>query len=205
VWSFDFCHDRAADGRRLKIFSVIDEFTRQCLTIEVHRRITGTNVVRVLDALDGAARGARAPALRQRPGVHLLGGEELAGACDGVGVVHCSRKPVGERVRESYHARLRDEMLDREEFATLAEARALLAAWREQYDQERPHSSLGYQTPEAFAAACRAEACSATLRRPRNDGEDEEKVAGNCCAGGGIENGGRSGGGFTDHVWRSKS
>ena len=76
---------------------------------------------------------------------------------------------------ESYHARLRDELLDREEFGSLTEARVLLEDWRAQYNQERPHSALGYKTPEEFAAACagasRAEPCSAALRRAQDDGE----------------------------------
>ena len=78
---------------------------------------------------------------------------------------------------ESYHARLRDELLEREEFGSLTEARVLLEDWRAEYNQERPHSALGYKTPEEFAAACadasRAEPCSAALRRAQHD---EEKV-----------------------------
>jgi transposase InsO family protein len=157
VWSFDFIHDRTADGRPLKIFSVIDEFTRECLTIEVHRRITGTDVVRVLDAL---------MTLHGVPG-HLRcdNGPEFIGAAvrawlgrSKVSALYIAPgSPWENAYAESYHARLRDEVLDREEFATLPEARALLESWRQEYNQERPHSALGYQTPEAFAAVCRDE------------------------------------------------
>ena len=83
---------------------------------------------------------------------------------------------------ESYHARLRDEVLNREQFETLSQAQAILAAWREQYNDQRPHSALGYQTPEAFAAAaaCRpAGPGSAALRPGRPDGEESMNE---CCA-----------------------
>jgi transposase InsO family protein len=188
VWSFDFCQDRTADGRPLKIFSVIDEFTRQCLTIEVHRRMSGTDVVRVLDAL---------MALCGVP-AHLRcdnGPEFICSAVQSwlkrakVSALYIAPgSPWENAYAESYHARLRDEVLDRTEFATLAEARAMLEGWREEYNQERPHSGLGYLTPAAFAeacgaAACRAEACSATLRRPRHDEEDEQKVVGSVALG----------------------
>jgi len=184
VWSFDFCHDRTADGRALKIFSVIDEFTRECLTIEVERRMTGTDVVRILESL-----------------MALYGVPEHL-RCDNGPEFICSAvrawvqrakvttlyiapgSPWENPYAESYHSRLRDEVLDREEFATLAEARALLSGWREEYNQERPHSGLDYNTPAAFAAACRdacrhAEACSAALRSPRHDDEENlvESVA----------------------------
>jgi IS30 family transposase len=90
---------------------------------------------------------------------------------------------------ESYHPWLRDEVLNRTEFATLAEARAVLSAWREEYNHERPHSALGYKPPAAFAAewacrhhhshgASRAEACSAALRSPRHDGEQQGDLQG---------------------------
>jgi putative transposase len=181
VWSFDFCHDRTADGRPLKIFSVIDEFTRECLTIEADRRMSGADVVRSLDAL---------MALRGVP-EHLRcdNGPEFVCAAVKIWLERAEvsalyiapGSPWENGYAESYHARLRDEVLERTEFATLAEARAVLSAWREDYNQERPHSALGYQTPAAFAAeaiaaACRrAEVCTATLRSPRHDDEDDEE------------------------------
>jgi transposase InsO family protein len=180
VWSFDFCHDRTADGRALKVFSVIDEYTRRCLTIETQRRITGIEVTRILEslmALYGVPEHVRCD----------NGPEFVASAVRSwlkrakVSALYIAPgSPWENAYAESYHARLRDEMLEREEFATLAEARALLEAWREEYNQERPHSALGYQTPEAFAEACRrAEPCSATLRRARHDDGDRimERVA----------------------------
>jgi len=182
VWSFDFCHDRTADGRALKIFSVIDEYTRRCLTIEVHRRITGTDVVRILQALMAlygvpqhlrCDNGPEFVCSAVRAWVQRRG-EKLSTLYIAPG------SPWENAYAESYHSRMSDEVLDREEFGTLAQARAILAAWREDYNHERPHSALGYKTPAAFAAACRhAEACSAALRSPRHDDEKElmESVA----------------------------
>lgn len=175
VWSFDFCHDRTSDAKALKVFSVIDEYTRRCLSIEVGRRITGTDVVRMLDAL---------MALHGVP-EHLRcdnGPEFVCSAVRawlkraGVSALYIApASPWENAYAESYHARLRDELLEREEFGSLAEARVLLEDWREQYNQERPHSALGYRTPSEFAAACaaasRARPCSAPLRRARHDGE----------------------------------
>ena len=178
VWTFDFCHDRTSDGKDLKVFSVIDEYTRECLLIEVQRRITGTDVVHLLDAL---------MALRGVP-EHLRCDNGPEFVCSAVrawlsktnvsALYIAPASPWENAYAESYHARLRDEMLDREEFVTLEQAAALLEIWREQYNQERPHSALGYKTPAAFAAACRAQACSATPRRPGHDEECVERVMG---------------------------
>jgi transposase InsO family protein len=178
LWSFDFCHDRTADGRGVKIFSVIDEFTRRCLGIEARRHITGADVVMVLKklfALHGVPQHVRCD-----------NGPEFV--CKAVRSWLSRRKvsalyiepgsPWENGYIESYHARLRDELLSREEFATLLEARALLELWRREYNQDRPHGALGYVTPDAFAAACRAELCSAALRRaPRDEEELLETVA----------------------------
>ena len=185
VWSFDFCHDRTADGRALKIFSVIDEYTRRCLAIEVQRRITGADVVRILSAL---------MALHGVPQhVRCDNGPEFVCAAvrawlkrAAVSALYIAPgSPWENAYAESYHARLRDEVLSREQLETPTQARAILEAWRQQYNDERPHSALGYQTPEAFAAACRRRAGpgSATLRPARHDGNG---FMNECCAANGT-------------------
>jgi len=175
VWSFDFCHDRTSDGKALKIFSVIDEHARRCLHIEVQRRITGMDVVRMLDAL--MAMYGVPEHLRCDNGPEFVCSAVRSWVSKArVATLYIAPgSPWENAYAESYHARLRDELLDREEFGSLTEARVLLEDWREQYNQERPHSALGYKTPEEFAAACagasRAEPCSAALRRAQHDGK----------------------------------
>jgi putative transposase len=169
VWSFDFCQDRTADGRSLRIFSVLDEFTRRCLTIQVERRFTGADVVSVLKELmkmHGAPDHVRCD-----------NGPEFV--CDAlrnwakrssVGTLYIEPgSPWENGIVESYHARLRDELLNREEFASLIQAKALLAIWRVEYNEQRPHGSLGYKTPAGFFESYRrAEPCSAALRMARH-------------------------------------
>jgi putative transposase len=179
VWSFDFCHDRTSDGGMLKVFSVIDEYTRRCLAMEVGRRMTGTEVVKILEAL--MALEGVPEHLRCDNGPEFVSSAVRAWVKKaGISALYIAPgSPWENAYAESYHARLRDEMLEREEFATLAEARVLLESWREQYNQQRPHSALRYQTPEAFAAACRADPHSAPLRGDRHD---QDKDVQGCCA-----------------------
>ncbi len=177
VWSFDFCHDRTSDGRPLKIFSVIDEYTRRCLAIEAARRITGSDVVRILGAL--MALHGRPQHVRCDNGPEFVAAAVRAwlGRAAIAALYIAPGSPWENAYAESYHARLRDEMLEREQFETLAQAQTMLEGWREQYNDERPHSALGYQTPAAFAAfaaACRRHAGpgSAPLRPARHDGDE---------------------------------
>ena len=167
VWSFDFCFDRTADGKALKVFSVVDEFTRRCLAIRAARSMTGGDVVSVLAGLTKAHGGS--------PGhVRCDNGPEFAcealkawSARSGVSGLYVEPgSPWENGVVESYHARLRDELLAREEFATLAEARGLLEIWRQEYNEVRPHGSLGYKTPAAFAAECAAAAARVVVPDP---------------------------------------
>ncbi len=145
------------------MFSVIDEFTRRCLLIEVRRRITGTDVVRLLDAL--MALYGVPEHLRCDNGPEFVSSAVKAWLIKAkvTALYIAPASPWENAYAESYHARLRDEMLEREEFATLPQAQALLEIWREEYNQERPHSALGYKTPEAFAyAPVRANCCAAS-------------------------------------------
>ena len=166
VWTFDFCFDRTADGRALKVFSVVDEFTRRCLAIEARRGITGAAVVSVLAALV-KAHGPPGHVRCDNGPEFICEALKAWSARSGVAGLYVEPgSPWENGYVESYHARLRDELLDREEFATLAEARALLAAWRQEYNDVRPHGSLGYKTPAAFAAECAAAAARVVVPDP---------------------------------------
>jgi transposase InsO family protein len=189
VWSFDFCHDRTEDGKGLKIFSVIDEYTRRCLGIEVQRSLTSGDVVKKLKELmkvHGSPEYVRCDNGPEFAGKALRSWLKRSGVS---GLFIEPGSPWENGYVESYHARLRDEMLDREEFASLAQAQMLLGMWRDEYNHERPHGSLGYLTPEAFAESCRhARPDFAALRPAGHDGVVliEEK----CCATSGTGNGG---------------
>lgn len=155
VWTYDFVSDQTADGRRLKILTVEDEFTRESLAIEVARRITGRDVVRVLAelfAVRGVPRHIRSD----------NGPEFIAHAVrdwletNNVGPLYIEPgAPWENGVGESFNGKLRDECLNLELFTSLAEARVVIGDFRLHYNHRRPHSSLGYQPPAAFAAACR--------------------------------------------------
>ena len=176
VWSYDFVEDRTENGRRLKLLTVVDEFTRECLTIEADREMTSEDVVRTLDYLF-AVRGApehirsdNGPEFTARKVRRWL-------SASGVGTLYIQRASPWENAYvESFNGKLRDELLNRELFLSLAEARYVIDEWRLEYNRRRPHSALGYRTPAAFAAAC-CGAGSAALRPPRNTLEQRTKLS----------------------------
>jgi putative transposase len=147
VWSYDFMIDRTADGRAFKILNIIDEYTRKCLAILVARRIKNQDVIDILFWLfvsRGLPKHIRsdngpeftAKAIRKwlgRLGVNTLFIEPGS--------------PWENGYIESFNGKLRDELLNREVFDTLKEAKVLIEHWRKDYNQIRPHSSLKYQPP----------------------------------------------------------
>jgi putative transposase len=149
-WGVDFVSDALAWGRRIRLFTVVDVFTREALAIEVDTALPGGRVVRVLERL-AAERGAPDE-------IVLDNGPELAGkALDrwayerGVGLRFIEPgRPVQNAFVESFQGRLRDERLDRHWFLGLADARQTVEAWRIDYNRLRPHSALGYRAPEEF-------------------------------------------------------
>lgn len=153
VWSYDFVLDRTEDGRQLKFLPILDEFTRESLSIEVERSITGDYVVDTLAYLfevHGAPEFIRSD----------NGPEFIATAVkdwledSGVQTLYIEPgSPWENGYSESFNSRFRDELLDRELFMTLAEAKVLAEQHRVFHNLDRPHSSLGYRTPAEFVAS----------------------------------------------------
>lgn len=154
VWSYDFIEDRTEDGRRLKLLPIVDEFTRECLTIEVERNMTAQDVMATLRYLF-ELRGAPAY-LRSDNGPEFIAQAVRAWLAETqVGTLYIEPgSPWENPYSESFNSRLRDEFLNREVFVTLAEAKVLTEDYRLEYNHRRPHSALGYRTPAAYAATC---------------------------------------------------
>jgi putative transposase len=153
-WALDFLQDALASGRKLRVLSIIDVFTREALALEVDTSLPGTRVVRVLDRLLGE---------RERPDQLVLdnGPELISRALEQWAHQHAVAlpfidpgKPIQNAHCESFHGRLRDECLNEHWFLGVGDARRIVEAWRQDYNRERPHSALAYRTPEEFRRVC---------------------------------------------------
>ncbi len=156
VWCWDFVFDRTTAGSPLKWLSIIDEHTRECLALKVDRSITSEDVIDTLAELF-AMRGVP-KCVRSDNGPEFIA-EAIRRWLGQVNVETLYIKPGSpweNGYAESFHSRLRDEFLAMEDFESLASAKKLTRLWREDYNQHRPHSSLGYVTPAEFAARCAA-------------------------------------------------
>jgi putative transposase len=156
VWSYDFVMDHTEDGRRLKMMPVVDEYTRECLALEVERSITSKEVVKTLATLF-AQRGEPA-FIRSDNGPEFIA---QAVKCwleaSGVETLYIEPgSPWENAYSETFISRFGDELLEREVFANLVEAKILVEEYRNHYNNERPHSALCYRTPVEFAALCDA-------------------------------------------------
>ena len=154
VWSYDFVIDRTEDGRRLKMMPIIDEYSRECLTIEVERSITAKDVVRTLAALFD--RRGEPSFIRSDNGPEFIA-QAVKRWLEVSGVKTLYIKPGSpweNAYSETFIGRFGDELLKREVFTGLLEAKVLIEEYREHYNQRRPHSALGYRTPAEFAAQC---------------------------------------------------
>lgn len=154
VWCVDFIHDRDEQGRPLKWLSVVDEFTRECVALEVERSIPAAGVVEVLVELF-MTRGVPAH-IRSDNGPEFIAAA-LRRLVSLTGVENLYIEPGApweNGYAESFHSRLRDELLNAEVFADVREAKSLAVAWRNEYNHRRPHSALGYVPPALYAATC---------------------------------------------------
>jgi putative transposase len=145
--------DGLATGRMVRILSVVDTYTRECLALEADTCLGSGRVTRVLERLIGE-RG-RPENLRSDNGPEFTSRRMLGWAEDWkVDLVHIQPgRPMQNGHVESFHGRLRDECLNANWFRTLNDVRNILASWRQEYNCERPHSSLDYRTPEEFQQA----------------------------------------------------
>ena len=153
-YSMDFMRDTLSDGRVFRTLNIVDDYTRECLAIEVDTSLPGARVVRVLERLAAAGR---------RP-LHLVvdnGPEFVSKAVDqwaarsGVNLRFIDPgKPMQNGYIESFNGKFRDECLSQHWFISLEEARSVSEAWRVDYNERRPHRSLQHQTPAEFAAKC---------------------------------------------------
>jgi putative transposase len=154
VWTCDFIADRTAEGGTLKCLSLVDEYTRECLLLHLARTMTGAEVRRQLGRVVGW-RGAPTR-LRSDNGSEFIC-EALAGwlpVAGTKGIPVAPASPWENGFIESFHSRLRDEFLDREEFESVKDAQGKAKWWRREYNTQRPHSGIGYKTPKEFSEEC---------------------------------------------------
>jgi len=150
-WSMDFVHDRLTTDRWFRCLTIVDDFTRECLAIEVDSSLSGARVVEVLSPL---GRGRALPLT-----IVVDNGPEFAGhALDawayrrGITLAFIQPgKPTQYAFIESFNSRLRDECLNAHWFVTVTEAQLTIESWRGDYNTQHPHGSLGHQTPTEFA------------------------------------------------------
>lgn len=147
VWSYDFMMDRTHNGRPIRMLNIIDEFTRECLAIEVDRKLNSTNVIDILSRLF-IERGTP-EYIRSDNGPEFIARR----VCfwlkrQGVDTLFIEPgSPWENGYIESFNGKLRNELLEREIFDTLYESKVLIERWRIHYNTIRPHSSLGYRPP----------------------------------------------------------
>jgi transposase InsO family protein len=167
VWAWDFLHDRTTDGGALKWFTLVDEYTRECLALEVRR---GMRAKAVAEVLAEVVRQRGVPAhIRSDNGPEFIA-KAIRAWMAGAGLETLYIEPGApweNGYAESFNSKVRDELLNAEEFASLLEARVLGKEWKHEYNHVRPHSALGYRTPAEFGASC-PRANSAALRRPED-------------------------------------
>ena len=151
TWSMDFMSDQLVGGQRFRLLTLVDNHSCESLAIEVGQRLTGDDVVRVLEQV--AAERGKPRSIRVDNGPEFISRSlDLWASFNGV-KLDFSRpgKPTDNAVIESFNGRLRDECLNQHWFLSLDEAKRLTEAWREDYNRVRPHASLGHRTPFEFA------------------------------------------------------
>jgi transposase InsO family protein len=166
VWAYDFVEARTHDGKKLRLLTIVDEYTRECLAIDVARRLTSDDVMLRLMELFvfrgvpehvRSDNGSEFTATEVREWLARLGVKTLFIA---------PGSPWENGYCESFNGKLRDELLNGEIFDTLEEAQVLIERWRRHYNEVRPHSSLGYVPPAPVAIAPSGSVVAPLLRTP---------------------------------------
>lgn len=174
VWCWDFIFDRTTSGHSLKWLSIVDEYTRRCITLDVSRSMTSEDMINRLSELF-VAYGVP-ECIRSDNGPEFVAkaiGRWLS-LLDVKTLYVEPGSPWQNGYAESFHSRLRDKFLNMEEFDSVRHARALGSAWREDYNEYRPHSSLGGLPPSEFTRRCADSAASATRTPLHQHSEDKQ-------------------------------
>ncbi len=151
TWSMDFVGDRLSSGRRFRTLNIVDDYTREAVAIEVDTSLSGLRVRRVLEGLK-MQRGLPGQIRSDNGSEFTSRVLEQWASEQGIRRHYIQPgRPMENGYVESFNGRLRDECLNENWFRSLAEARQTIEAWRQDYNQCRPHSALGYRTPEEFA------------------------------------------------------
>jgi putative transposase len=151
-WSLDFVSDQLTDGRRIRILAVVDDCSRECLALVADSSLSGLRVTRELDTIIGQ-RGRRPETIRGQ--IHIERHPAVGGSVRRRVALHRAWQAATKQLHQSFNGRLRDELLNETLFGSLAHARTALEVWRRDYNHERPHSKLGWQTPTAYASTFR--------------------------------------------------
>lgn len=166
IWSMDFVADALFDGRKLRMLTVVDLFTRECLAIEVGQSLKGEDVVRTLS--DVCVQRGLPGTIKTDNGSEFISKVMDKWAYERGVELDFSRpgKPTDNAAVESFNGRLRQECLNASWFLSLADAQTKIEAWRRYYNESRPHSALEWATPAEFARSCCLQAATAMSEKP---------------------------------------
>jgi putative transposase len=164
-WSLDLTSDAFTDGRRFRVLAVVDDYTRECLTLIADTSLSGARVVRALDTM--SAKRGRPNTIVSDNGTEFTSQAILSWCQDTAIQWHSMApgKPMQNGFIESFNGRFRDEFLNEGLFSTLTDARTQIATWKEDYNRHRPHSALGTIPPAEFAMQMRLEMLAAQARK----------------------------------------
>jgi putative transposase len=157
IWTYDFVFDRISGGRLLKMLTLVDEYTRECLAVETARSMAGTDVRRVLERV--CSERGYPEAIRSDNGTEFIAAS-VGDWLEAKGIKRILSepgKPWQNGYIESFNGKLRDELLSRNHFYSLREAKVEIELWRQDYNTKRSHSALGYITPNEFRGTLASE------------------------------------------------